>query len=107
MIKNVSMAVVLVALLSACQSTHFSFTDNVPANPSYTRTMHYTWWGKEAKIEPAKVCGSAENVAMVSEREKTGQSWLRWLTLDIYQPVTIDVYCKRPVKTTYIAPQPK
>lgn len=93
--------------LTACQNTRFVFSNTAPAQPSYTITMHYTWWDKKATINPVAVCGSAENVAMVEEKEKTGQSWLRWLTADIYHPVTVSVYCKRPVRTNYTAQQPR
>ena len=94
-------------VLAACQNTRFVFSNTTPSQPSYTVTMHYTWWGKKATIDPVAVCGYAENVAMVEEKEKTGQSWLRWLTLDIYQPVAVSVYCKRPVRANYKAQQPR
>lgn len=93
--------------LAACQDTRFVLSKQVPPEPSYTRTMHYTFWGKRATIDPIAVCGSAGNIAMVEEKEKTHQSWLRWLTCDIYQPVTVNVYCKMPVRSTYQASQPK
>lgn len=102
------LAVALISLaLAGCQDTRFVFSNAAPTQPSYTRTMHYTWWGKRATIEPVAVCGSAENVAMVEEKEKTGQSWLRWLTGCIYQPVTVNIYCKRPVRSGYQAQQPR
>ncbi len=104
--KYLTVALISLAL-AACQNTRFVFSNTAPAQPSYTVTMHYTWWDKKADIDAIAVCGSAENVAMVEEKEKTHQSWLRWLTLDIYQPVTVSVYCKRPVKTNYQAQQPK
>lgn len=106
MIKKIVAVSLLLGTLTACQSTRFVFSPNVPETPSYYQTMHYTFWGKKAMIDPVKVCGSAENVAMVEEKEKTGQSWLRWLTANIYQPVTVSVYCKRPVNTSYWADQP-
>lgn len=92
--------------LTACQDTRFVFSNQVPAQPTYTRTMHYTFWGKKATIDAVAVCGSAENIAMVEEKERTHQSWMRWLTCDIYQPITTSVYCKRPVRSTYQARQP-
>ena len=102
------LAVALFGLaLTACQNTRFVLSNTVPAKPSYTATMHYTFWDKVANIDAVAVCGSAENVAMVEEKEQTGQSWVRWLTADIYQPVTVSVYCKRPVRTNYRAQQPK
>ena len=93
--------------VSACQDTRFIFSNNVPAQPSYTRTMHYTFWGKKATVDPIAVCGSSENIAMVEEKEKTHQSWMRWLTCDIYHPITVNVYCKRPVRSGYQAQQPR
>ncbi|MBR6412553.1 MAG: hypothetical protein IKS41_05280 [Alphaproteobacteria bacterium] len=93
--------------ISACQDTRFVFGNAPVSKPSYSATMHYVFWGKKTTINPVAVCGSAENVAMIEEKEKTEQSWLRWLTGCIYQPVTVSVYCKRPVKTEYKAPQPK
>lgn len=92
--------------LTACQDTRFVLSDSVPAQPSYSRTQHYTWWGKKSTIDAIQVCGSASNVAMVEEKENTGQSWLRYLTIGIYSPVTTAVYCKRPTQTTYRAAQP-
>ena len=93
--------------LCACQQTQFAFSNYVPEQPTSSRTLHYTFWGKRAVIDPVRVCGTAENVAMVEEKELTGQSWLRWLTACIYQPVTVNVYCKRPVRSNYQVPQPK
>ena len=105
--KKLFITVTALLALTACQQTRFVYTNSVPRNPTYTQTQHYTWWGKKATIEPLKVCGTAENIAMVEEKEKTHQSWLRFLTLDIYQPVTVSVYCKRPVKSSYSANQPR
>ncbi len=93
--------------LTACQQTRFVYSNQVPTQPTYSQTEHYTFWGKKATIEPLKVCGSAENVAMVEQKEKTGQSWLRFLTAGIYQPVTVQVYCKRPMRSSYSAGQPR
>ena len=93
-------------IVAACQDTRFVFSNQIPAQPSYSRTQHYTWWGKKSTIDPAQVCGYADNVAMVEEKENAGQSWLRALTLGIYSPATVNVYCKRPVRTNYRAQQP-
>ena len=93
--------------LTACQDTRFVLSKQVPAQPSYTRTMHYTFWGRKATIDAVAVCGSAGNIAMVEEKEYNGQSWLRWLTCGIYSPVRVNVYCKQPVRSNYQARQPQ
>ena len=94
------------AALTACHDTRYVFSDTVPAQPSYSRTQHYTWWGKKSTIDTMQICGSASNVAMVEEKENAGQSWLRYLTIGIYTPVTTAVYCKQPRATNYRAAQP-
>ena len=105
--KKVLIAALVCCALTACQDTRFVFSNQVPAEPSYSRTQHYTFWGKKSTIEVAKVCGSMDNVAMVEQVENSGQSWLRWLTVGIYTPMTARVYCKRPTKSDYRAQQPK
>lgn len=105
--KKLLFTVTTMLALTACQQTRFVYSNSAQQEPAYSQTMHYTWWGKRATIEPLRVCGSAENVAMVEEKEKTGQSWLRYLTIGIYQPVTVSVYCKRPGKSKYWANQPR
>ena len=104
--KFLSVALICLAL-TACQDTRFVFSEPIPAKPSYTVTQHYLFMGRKATIEPVKVCGSMSNVAMVEEVETTSQSWIRGLTGCIYNPVTVNVYCKQPVKNSYKAGQPK
>ena len=105
--KLLSVAIICLAL-TACQDTRFVFSSRVPSQPTYSGTQHFTFWDKKTTIEPAKVCGSMENVAAVETMENTGQSWLRWLTACIYNPTTVKVYCKQPVKATNYKPeQPK
>lgn len=93
--------------LSACHDTRYVFTNQFPTQPSYSRTQHYIWWGRKSTIEPLQVCGSMSNVAMIEEKENSGQSWLRYLTIGIYSPVTVNVYCKTPMTTSYRARQPQ
>ena len=92
--------------LSACQDTRFVFSKTPVSQPSYSQTMHFMFWDKKATIDPVAVCGSAENVAMVEEKETTKQSLIRGFTGCIYNPVTVNVYCKRPIRTKYQAKQP-
>ena len=92
--------------LTACQDVRFVLSDQVPAQPSYSRIHHFTMWGKKSTIEPVKVCGSINNVAMVEEKEYKGHSWLRFLTCGIYSPVRVNVYCKVPMNSPYRARQP-
>ena len=104
--KILSMACICLAL-SACQNTRFVFSDNVPSQPSYTGVLHYIFWGKKGTVNAAKICGSSDNVVMVEETETTSQSFLRGITAGVYSPITVKVYCKRPVKSSYHMPQPK
>ncbi len=105
--KKILSVILICSALCACQHTQFAFSTHAPAQPSATRTLHYVFWGKKATIDPVRVCGSADNVALVEEKETTGQSWLRWLTACIYQPVTVNVYCKQPVRSSYQIQQPR
>ena len=92
--------------LTACHDTRFVFTNQFPTKPSYSRTQHYVWWGKKSTVDPSQVCGSIDNVAMVEVKEDSKQSWLHILSCGIYSPVTVNVYCKTPMNTSYRAHQP-
>ena len=105
--KKFLFIVLACAALSACHDTRYVFTNQFPTQPSYSRTQHYIWWGRKSTIEPLQVCGSMNNVAMIEEKENGGQSWLRYLTVGIYSPVTVNVYCKTPMTTSYRARQPQ
>lgn len=106
--KKTLFALATALVLSGCMTSQFPMAPayQIPAQPNYSRTQHFVWANKVSKVDPIKVCGSASNVAMVEDVVLTHQAWLKILTALIYQPTTTRVYCKTPVKTSYMAPQP-
>mgnify|MGYP000007185915 FL=1 len=106
--KKTLLGLLVVFALTGCMTSRFPMTsqDQIPEKPTYSRTQHFVWINKVSTVDPAKVCGSVSNVAMVEDVVLTHQAWLKILTALIYQPTTTRVYCKRPVRNGYIAPQP-
>ena len=105
--KKILSVILICSALCACQNTRFVFSNSTPSQPSFTAVLHYLFWDKKGTVNAVQICGSADNVLMVEETETTSQSFLRGISAGIYSPITVKVYCKRPVKTSYHVQQPK
>ncbi|MCQ2966350.1 MAG: hypothetical protein MJ250_06410 [Alphaproteobacteria bacterium] len=78
-------------LLSACMNTQVKFSEYVPEKPTYSKFYNY----RGNDVEPIKICGSLENIAMVEEDENFLSFLVRVILWDAWQPTYVNVYCKQ------------
>lgn len=85
----------LVAALTGCANQQFEIRPSSNASSSYDDAQ--TFWvggiGQAQDVDASAVCGSAKKVARVEAQQTAGNVGLTILTLGIYSPRQIRVYC--------------
>jgi hypothetical protein len=87
----------IVLSLTGCALQRFDVRPETQNAPTYDDSQ--TFWvsgiGQSESIDAAKVCGSASNVQRIETQRTAGSVVLGLLTLGIYTPHQIRVYCTR------------
>lgn len=74
------------------------YIDNVGLEPSYQKTNHFIFWGvgQKANTRAQKICKDLGEIVVKVEFVKTAPNViLSNLTLGIYNPRTVKVYCAK------------
>ena len=83
--------------LTGCAIQRFDVRPDTQMAPTHDNSQ--TFWvggiGQSEDIDAAKVCGSAANVQRVETQATAGNIGLTILTLGIYSPRQVRVYCTR------------
>jgi Bor protein len=94
--KKLAIAAIVLSL-TGCAIQRFDVRPDVQNAPTHDNSQ--TFWvygiGQSEDIDAAKVCGSADNVQRVETQATAGNIGLTILTLGIYSPRQVRVYCTR------------
>jgi Bor protein len=94
--KKIAVAA-LVLSLTGCATQRFDVrpdTQNAPTQDN-TQTFWVAGIGQSEEIDAAKACGGAAKVQRVETQMTAGNVGLTILTLGIYSPRQVRVYCTR------------
>lgn len=94
--KKLAIAAIVLSL-TGCAIQRFDVRPDTQNAPTHDNSQ--TFWvgglGQSEDIDAAKVCGGASNVQRVETQMTAGNIGLTMLTLGIYSPRQIRVYCTR------------
>ena len=94
--KKIAIAAIVLSL-TGCAIQRFDVRPDTQNAPTHDNSQ--TFWvggiGQSEDIDAAKVCGNASNVQRVETQMTAGNVGLTILTLGIYSPRQIRVYCTR------------
>ncbi|MCQ2913694.1 MAG: Bor family protein [Alphaproteobacteria bacterium] len=90
MLKKLILAITLV-FLSGCMQTQVRFAGYIPSEPTYSKFHHY----RGNDVDPVRICGRLDNIAMVEETENFISALVRTILFDLWQPTYVNVYCKQ------------
>ncbi len=94
--KKIAVAA-LVLSLTGCAIQRFDVRSDVQNAPTHDNSQSF--WvggiGQSEEIDAAKVCGGAAKVQRVETQMTAGNVGLTILTLGIYSPRQVRVYCTR------------
>lgn len=94
--KKIAVAA-LVLSLTGCAIQRFDVRSDVQNAPTHDNSQSF--WvggiGQSEEIDAAKVCGDASKVQRVETQMTAGNVGLTILTLGIYSPRQVRVYCTR------------
>jgi hypothetical protein len=94
--KKLAIAAIVLGL-TGCAIQRFDVRPETQNAPTHDNSQ--TFWvygiGQSVEIDAAKVCGTASNVQRVETQMTAGNVGLTILTLGIYSPRQVRVYCTR------------
>jgi Bor protein len=82
-------------ILSGCVTQTFTLAVNTPPMPDATQQVvfYFGGLGQNREVNAGKICGGASRVAKVTTGQSGGEALLSAITLGIYSPRTVSVYC--------------
>lgn len=94
--KKLAIAAIVLSL-TGCAIQRFDVRPDTHNAPTHDNSQ--TFWvggiGQSEEIDAAKVCGTAANVQRVETQMTAGNVGLTIVTLGIYSPRQVRVYCTR------------
>lgn len=94
--KKLAIAAIVLSL-TGCATQRFDVRQDTQNAPTHDNSQSF--WvggiGQSEDLDAAKVCGAAANVQRVETQLTAGNVGLTILTLGIYSPRQIRVYCTR------------
>jgi hypothetical protein len=95
--KKLAIAAVVLSLMTGCAVQRFDVRPDTQNAPTHDNSQNFWVYGigQSEDIDAAKVCGSASNVQRVETQMTAGNVGLTILTLGIYSPRQVRVYCIR------------
>jgi hypothetical protein len=94
--KKIAIAALLLSLVG-CATQRFDVRSDVQNAPTHDNSQSF--WvggiGQSEELDAAKVCGGAAKVQRVETQLTSGNIGLTILTLGIYSPRQVRVYCTR------------
>lgn len=92
-------SLLLIMFITSCAGQKFVLkSNNSFSKQEYKKTDHFVFWGlsQEKTLEqPQQFCKNNENFSSVAFKVTVPNYLLRIVTLGIYWPRTIEVYCSK------------
>jgi hypothetical protein len=87
----------LAIVMSGCATQRFEIQGSTQLAPSLddAQTFFVSGIGQSKEVDAAKVCGGAKNVQSIETQLTPGNIALSFVTLGIYTPRQMRVYCTR------------
>jgi len=100
--KKILLLLAVTLLASSCATQTFSVNPNVKrevpsGNPHFSKWSHFFLEGVgQSDFQNAtQLCKDSEGVSFVEARQSFGQVLLTAITLHIYSPRTMNIYCNK------------
>lgn len=94
--KKLAIAAIVLSM-TGCATQRFDVRGDTQNAPTHDNSQSF--WvagiGQSEEIDAAKVCGGASNVQRVETQMTAGNVGMTILTLGIYSPRQVRVYCTR------------
>lgn len=101
MLKKLFLTIVTISTLSSCATQRLVFDENYQSQPKrlgYKGTSHFviSGWYQRSSFNAAEYCGgSSDNIHSTEVRRSAGQVVIMVLTMGLYSPKEIKIYCKQ------------